>query len=53
MERYTPENIITIMKDRSKVELLSNIDQLARSIDPRVTEVQASLYLNYEYIFFL
>ena len=52
MERYTPENIITMMKDRSKVELLSNIDQLARSIDPRVTEVQASLYLNYEYIFF-
>jgi TldD protein len=47
---YDLDNPISSITDDKKVVLLKNIDQIARTMDSRITQVNASLASNYEII---
>ncbi|QZA78811.1 metalloprotease TldD [Deefgea tanakiae] len=48
---YTPIDPIASLNEAAKVAMLEKIEQLARSIDPRVVQVMASLASEYEVIY--
>jgi len=50
---YKPQNPIQSLSDQEKIDLLHQVDQLARRIDPRVKEVMASIAGLYEVIMVL
>ena len=47
---YVPHDPIASLDDRAKVALLERIERCARAIDPRVTQVMASLGGEYEVV---
>ena len=47
---YSSENPILSLDDQSKIDLLNRLDTKARSLDPRVTEVVASLAGGHGYV---
>lgn len=49
-ELYLPNNPLESLKDQDKITLLHDIDKLARSLDPRVNQVIASLAAAHEVI---
>jgi TldD protein len=48
---YTPADPIASLNEAAKVAMLEKIEQLARSLDPRVVQVMASLASEYEVIY--
>lgn len=48
--RYVGTNPLSTLEAAQKVEILRSIDQLCRSLDPRVEQVIASLTASYEHI---
>lgn len=48
---YTPIDPIASLNEAAKVALLEKIEQIARSLDPRVVQVMASLASEYEVIY--
>nr|WP_314899859.1 metalloprotease TldD [uncultured Deefgea sp.] len=48
---YTPIDPIASLNEAAKVAMLEKIEQLARSLDPRVVQVMASLASEYEVIY--
>ena len=47
---YVPHDPIASLDDRAKVSLLERIERCARALDPRVTQVMASLAGEYEVV---
>ena len=47
---YTPHDPIASLQDQAKVALLERIERRARALDPRVTQVMASLAGEYEVV---
>ena len=47
---YSPHDPIASLEDRAKVALLERIERRARALDPRVTQVMASLAGEYEVV---
>ncbi len=47
---YTPHDPIASLDDRAKVTLLERMERCARALDPRVTQVMASLAGEYEVV---
>ncbi len=47
---YLPRDPIASLKDEQKVKLLERLEQFARALDPRVTQVMASLAGEYEVV---
>jgi len=47
---YTPHDPIASLDDRAKVALLERVERIARSLDPRVTQVMAWLAAEYEVV---
>ncbi|MBM5570412.1 MULTISPECIES: metalloprotease TldD [Deefgea] len=51
LQLYTPVDPIASLNEAAKVALLEKIEQIARSLDPRVVQVMASLASEYEVIY--
>ena len=47
---YLPRDPIASLRDEDKVKLLERLEQFARALDPRVTQVMASLAGEYEVV---
>jgi TldD protein len=47
---YLPHDPIASLKDAEKVALLERLERIARSLDPRITQVMASLAGEYEVV---
>lgn len=47
---YLPHDPIASLKDEQKVKLLENMEVFARSLDPKITQVMASLAGEYEVV---
>ena len=47
---YEPRDPVASLDDRSKVALLEKLEGYARSMDPRVTQVMASLAAEYDVV---
>jgi TldD protein len=52
-ELYSPVDPIDTLDDRDKVRLLEEIDREARALDPRITQVMASLSASHETVMVL
>ena len=50
-ELYLPTDPLTTLEDAQKVALLEQLERYARAIDPRVTQVMASLNAEYDVVF--
>ncbi|MHB9118388.1 MAG: metalloprotease TldD [Burkholderiales bacterium] len=50
LQLYSPHDPITSLKDAQKVALLERLERYAREVDPRVTQVMASLAGEYEVV---
>lgn len=50
IQRYAPINPIEGLNKQEKIKLLESIDKYARSLDPRVVQVNASLSASYEVV---
>ncbi|QKJ67816.1 metalloprotease TldD [Deefgea piscis] len=48
---YTPTDPISSLNEAAKVAMLEKLEQLARSLDPRVVQVMASLAGEYELVY--
>ncbi|WP_297573901.1 metalloprotease TldD [uncultured Deefgea sp.] len=48
---YTPADPIASLNEAAKVAMLEKLEQLARSLDPRVVQVMASLASEYELVY--
>ena len=48
---YTPTDPIASLNEAAKVAMLEKLEQLARSLDPRVVQVMASLASEYELVY--
>lgn len=51
LQLYTPVDPLASLDEAAKVALLEKIEQIARSLDPRVVQVMASLASEYEVIY--
>ena len=47
---YLPSDPIASLKDADKIHLLEKLEKIARALDPRITQVMASLAAEYEVI---
>ncbi len=50
-ELYLPTDPLVTLEDAQKVALLEQLERMARAIDPRVTQVMASLNAEYDVVF--
>lgn len=47
---YLPSDPIASLKDADKIHLLEKLEKIARALDPRITQVMASLAAEYEVV---